>query len=315
MGERARALISHDSCYFCGKDGYIFDNLALSGTGASAPVIIGYRHEGWPGIPHGAVGMIALLELADHLDGWMSRCPWKADFRFGGDPIGIGSRVTISAEIADGACRGSVHPDFCMRAYLEGKIHRSPPGEFEEAAARIDALMGRPVRSRNSFSIPFFSERIIFCEGHQPENCTRVFEIRETDTGGYLTSLFSATGGPMRCDTMNRHGDAVHPGVLAAMLDETLGWAGFMHVWQGGVTVDFSVIFAGEVRPDEHIYSVGACTGVRGPHRKKLVECEGAIIALRGGREVLIGYARGRWLTTAEFKERMLRYIDAGAEK
>jgi acyl-coenzyme A thioesterase PaaI-like protein len=312
-GEQGNAVNRHDSCYFCGRNGFLFGEPVLSGTAASAQMVIEQRHEGWPGIPHGGVGIISLIELADHLDGWMSRYPWRADFRFGGDPIGIGSRVTVTAARAGDECRGRMSPEECRHDYLTGIVRASSDAEFKDAADRISALLAGPVRTSNTFSIPLFSERILFNQAGQGKNSHRFFEIRETAVRtGYLAAMCGEGMRRMRCDELNRSGGAVHPGVLAAMLDETLGWAGFVHAWQGGLTVEFSAIFADEVRPDERIYTVGRCIGMRGPHRKKLVECEGAVIALRGDREVPVIYARGRWLTTTEFKDRMLRHISTG---
>jgi len=312
-GDPGNTVNRHDSCYFCGKNGFLFEGPELTGATASARMVVERRHEGWPGIPHGGVGIISLMELADHLDGWMSRHPWRADFRFGGDPIGIGSRVSVTAAGAGDECRGRMSPDNCRHDYLTGVVRASSGGEFNEAAGRISTLLARPVSARNTFSIPLFSEKILFaCEG-QGRNSRRFFEIRETEGGpSYLAAMCGEGMGRMRCDELNRSGDVVHPGVLAAMLDETLGWAGFVHAWQGGLTVEFQAIFARAVRPDERIYTVGVCTGMRGSHRKKLVECEGAVIALSGEGEVPVIYARGRWLTTTEFKDRMLRHLSAG---
>ena len=58
----------HADCYFCGPGGYLFSDWKHTDTGVRARMKIERRHEGWPDIPHGGVGMTSIIELADLAD-------------------------------------------------------------------------------------------------------------------------------------------------------------------------------------------------------------------------------------------------------
>jgi hypothetical protein len=80
------------------------------------------RHEGWPDIPHGGVGMTSIIELADLADPSLFDQEWRADFRFGGDRLGVGDDVTVEILMADGVwrapctARGAVIPICALRS-------------------------------------------------------------------------------------------------------------------------------------------------------------------------------------------------------
>ncbi len=301
----------HEECYFCGPRGYLFNGWERTPAGGRAVVKIDSRHEGWPGIPHGGVGMTSIIELADLADQSVFEQEWSADFRFGGDRLGVGDEVVVEIAGADGLWDGSIagpgggHP--YLRAAVRAVSGGLAPGERES----MEALLAEPVKTESSFTIPVFSDKIIFRDRYQSLHTRRVFEFRETMAGRiYTECLHEGESGSMQCTEMNTISPSrVHPGAIIAILDETLAWAGFLTVWQGGVTVDLSVHFAGPVFLDDRIFSVGFCTGVKGRHRRKLASCSGGIYAVRGNRFVPIVTARGRWLTDPEYKEKMLGYI------
>ncbi len=302
---------SHRECYYCGADGYLFHEACPYSEGLEASFVIERRHEGWPGIPHGGVGMTSIVELADLLGATSARFPWKADFRFGGERIMMSESVRAILKREGDSYRGIVKKNGNGQPYLIGTITHRPEGELDDACDSLSRLLNRPVRQKTSFSIPVFSDRIIFQKEFQSRHTQRLFEIRDTKDGQtYLVSYHGGLNKFMRCTDMNAIGrDLVHPGALITMLDETLGWAGFSAVWQGGVTVNLSVYFREPVLLHDAIIAVGQCSGVGGRFRRKMVRCTGGIFAKRGGRRVLLVYAQGRWLTNPDFKDKMLRYI------
>jgi acyl-coenzyme A thioesterase PaaI-like protein len=255
--------------------------------------------------------MTAFMELADMMEGALQKYPLRTDFRFGGDAIAISDEIGVSIQSRDGVLRGELAKLQGKAPYLHASLRPASALELEEEGASLLELIKKPVRLRNSFVIPFFSERIIFKKEFQSAGIQRIFEINETSDGeSYMVCHHRGANGILACEEMNTLGaDRVHPGALLALLDETLGWAGFLEVWQGGVTVNLSAAFVRPVGVLERIIAVGVCAGFKGRHRKKIVCCRGGIFALAGGDVSPLVYASGRWLTDPEYKRKMLRYI------
>ena len=104
-------------------------------------------------------------------------------------------------------------------------------------------------------------------------------------------------------------GDQVHPGVLITLLDETMGWAGFLSAWQGGVTVILDVNLFKPVSADDSFIICGMCNSISGSAQRKLVHVTGAVFTELDEGYELSGYARGKWLTLPGYKEKMTRYL------
>ncbi len=301
----------HRDCYYCGPDGYLFNGDIRCGDSMETSMVIDHRHEGWPGIPHGGVGMTSFIELADIMDGALDEYPWRADFRLGGDTIEIKDDVRIRISRAKSIYIGEIRKKGGAAPYLCGTLERRTFPALEKEMGMILGLLQKPVRVKSSFIIPVFSDMIIFRKQFQSSRLNRTFEMRETAEGGtYMVSLHGDARGLMCCDEMNTiHEDRVHPGALVTILDETLGWAGFLSVWQGGVTVNLSAYFMRPVCAGDYIFSAGLCSAVKGSYRRKIVSCSGGIFIVRGDEIIPAVFASGRWLTEPEYKERMLRYI------
>lgn len=301
----------HVDCYFCGPGGFLFSDWERTGDGVRTRMKIERRHEGWPGIPHGGVGMTSIIELADLADPSLFDQEWRADFRFGGDRLGVGDEVTAEIAGDEGLWDGSIYRPGGDHPYLRASLCKVTGGLARDEREMMEALLAEPVKTESSFTIPVFSDRIIFRKRFQSLHTRRVFEFRETRTGRiYTECLHEGESGSMQCTEMNTISQSrVHPGAIIAIMDETLAWAGFLTVWQGGVTVELSVHFAGPVFLDDRIFSVGFCSGVKGRHRRKIVSCGGGVFAVRGSRFVPIVTVSGRWLTDPEYKEKMLGYI------
>jgi len=301
----------HRDCYFCGPEGYLLSGDLHPGDEMETSMIIDHRHEGWPGIPHGGVGMTSFIEMADLMHGALDDYPWRVDFRLGGDTIEIRDEVVIKISRDNGIYNGEIRKKSGNQPYLCGTLeHRAFPS-IEREMESILGMLNKPVKVKSSFIIPVFSNMIIFKKQYQSSQISRSFELRETGDGlTYMVCFYGAAPGLMHCSEMNTiHGSHVHPGALTTLLDETLGWAGFLSVWQGGVTVNLSAYFLQAVRAGDRIFTVGFCTGVKGSYRRKIAACTGGIFIVRGDEIIPAVYSTGRWLTEPEYKEKMLRYI------
>lgn len=303
----------HGNRYFCGAEGYLFSGYVQSGTEISADIVIGPQHQGWPDIPHGGVGMTAVLELSHLLDAGSLDFPFIATYRFGGDRLFIndGVRMTVSAD--DGLMRGSIMKKGGVQPYMTFVTENGLPPDAGEHASSLWELARRPVINRSAFIMPNFSNRLIYGPHHQWANRRREFCYQEADTGTmYMSCVIpgteeSASEAGVNCLTPG----SVHPGVIATVLDETLAWSGFFASWQGGVTTDLTISFLKPMNPAGRFFTIGRCDTIYGAFSRKLVSCSGGVFMKCNGMSGLVATAAGRWLTRPEYKDEMLRYFRA----
>lgn len=302
----------HRECCFCGEDGLILSNFRIADNGIEAELVVDVRHEGWPGIPHGGIAMTSMIELADLFDNLTGVYPIRAEFRFGGDRIHLGDEVLLSVTKEYEGYRGEINKRYGKQPYLKSMIDHHPMEECEKELMFMQNMLEEPFKSSNSFTVPDFVNRIIFQRAFQPVHRYRVFEFRELSDGKIcMLCFFRNSEGMIHNGEFNLISDTqVHPGAVITVLDETLGWSGFFTVWQGGVTVNLMTYFIRPVKPDETIFSIGICDSVYGSHRRKIVCCSGGIFSIRDDTVEPIAYARGKWLTKPEFKERMLKHLE-----
>ena len=85
------------------------------GDKARADVLMDLRAEGWVGLPHGGIGMAAIVELGSCLDspGDIIPHPFTVDYRLGGSRLRVGDMVCIEAVRAQGGITGKIVPEGC----------------------------------------------------------------------------------------------------------------------------------------------------------------------------------------------------------
>jgi acyl-coenzyme A thioesterase PaaI-like protein len=301
----------HDHCSFCGEQGLIIHDYQVNRGSIRTEITIDHRHEGWPGIPHGGIAMTALVELADLLDQVTGEYPMQTNFRFGGDKLILGDRISISLTNINESYRGEINKISGVLPYMTGTLVHRYEQKYEEELSALERLIKRPYTSKNIFTIPDFVHRILFKREFQYLHRSREFEFRELPDGRmYMLCFFKNSRGEIQQGELNLISEEqVHPGALLTMLDETLAWSGFLRVWQGGVTVSLMSYFLRPVNPHEQIFSMGICDSVRGSHRRKMITCSGGIFSVTEKRIEPVVFARGKWLTKPEFKDEMIRFL------
>jgi hypothetical protein len=102
----------------------------------------------------------------------------------------------------------------------------------------------------------------------------------------------------------------MHPGVLAAILDETMGWGGFIRARQGGMTVKLDVDFLRPAERGEKMLCLGTCSGTRGKKATRLFwYSEGGILPM-GERDLPpIVRAKGQWLAMPALTDEMRKHL------
>jgi hypothetical protein len=81
-------------------------------TCVRAPLIMDVHLEGWIGIPHGGVGMGAIMELVTILGNYPERedlrNPLSADFRMGGARVSTGDAVNVKVSPTESGAEGII---------------------------------------------------------------------------------------------------------------------------------------------------------------------------------------------------------------
>lgn len=95
------------------------------GRRVSVDVFVDRRMEGWIGIPHGGIGMGAVVELASRLDNHpvddRALYPLSMEFRMGGSSLRVGDTVTMEANATDGG------PPERFSSVARGRLTCRPP--------------------------------------------------------------------------------------------------------------------------------------------------------------------------------------------
>lgn len=301
----------HKGCYFCNSDSFLFSDYSVDRDCIHAEMNIEIHHQGWPGIPHGGVGMTSLIELADLLHSDTLQYPLLASFRFGGERLFIGDSVALEMERRGNMFTGVIKKKSGGSPYLTCTIESPASCMYENEMECLRDLIGKPVVSSSPLVMPNFASRIVYTREAQPHHKYRTFKFKEIDNERvYMKCSISDSLENVCGSDINRlDGDQLHPGALVTILDETLGWAGFFAAWQGGVTVNISTYFLRPARPGEKIFSVGACESSYGSYSRKIVTSSGGIFARGEGEPEIIAYSTGKWLTRPEYKDKMLKYM------
>ena len=87
-----------------------------------AGLLMDLRTEGWVGIPHGGIGMGAIMELAMMLGNYPqnteSLYPLSAHFRMGGPSVKIGDRLIVEVSEEEGGAGGIISAELGIPLHM-----------------------------------------------------------------------------------------------------------------------------------------------------------------------------------------------------
>ncbi|MCX7635879.1 MAG: hotdog fold thioesterase, partial [Syntrophales bacterium] len=270
------------------------------------------RLEGWLGIPHGGVAMGAVTEGAALLRAAAGLVdipyPFTASFRWGGPRLRTGDAVTIRLSPGEGSLEGTVTPLGSQVPYLTAALAFAPSeldttGEVPLPAVPFSALEG------DLTPLPYYRNCFVCgVSRHAPGLRRQFFWLDTPQTGPWAVAPAGLTTADQDSFFLflDRHG-MVHPLALLALLDETLGWGGFMLASQGGGTVRLHYRFYRPIGPAEKIVVFGRGERVRGntPARMLFWAAGTAAVLGRGGRYEPVVTASGQWMVLPELTEQM----------
>jgi hypothetical protein len=280
---------------------------------------MGSHFEGWVGIPHGGIGMGAVTDLALTLaDESLLRpeeiafgFPFAADFRLGGSSARIGDTAHLDVHLSDGFIKGTVQVTRdglqlnsfpYITALIRPRINEVPDRNYftpfiEAFAAHQNRLTPLP-SYKNCF--------VCGIERRYP-GLMRRFGFLDCEEGKFVFSLIGLEEGDGDAFYQFKRNGYIHPLPFIALIDEILGWAGFMLSASGGVTVRISYSFYRAVQAGEKIVVFGRGHRIRGSSSSRLMFwASGGAFVVRGrGDFEPVAVSSGQYMGVADLTEQM----------
>jgi len=306
-------ISGHEACFICRQRNWFAPPPAVGPEKMTAGLEFALEHEGWQGIPHGGTAMSSLLDFADHAwnhyRGENLAYPLAAAFRFG-DSVRIGDRMELEAvENEEGS-------GLLLKMFRPGaeKIYLAAELEPAVACRQVD------------FAYPEPDRLLAAGPGHQPlevyDNCFVCGRKRQAP--GLERRFFRSGEGFDPAVVMVRFGDArdrarglarnfqqaegrLHPGILATLLDELLGWSGILSGDLYGFTVRFRLTINFLPGIDDELFGISPAPPVKGRGERRFYYPKGVLYRLReNGAPEAVAVAEGQWLARDELRRQFI---------
>ena len=301
--------------FFFGPSGVI-----RSGHVSRANLAFDARTQGWVGIPHGGIGMGAIAELATTLDSYpadgASRYPMTLEYRLGGCPARIGDLASVEVSSCDGQIEGKIsiglNPSPYMTAAIRYGVEDQEGKELFSSFFPGDAAGllpgGTAGLSKDWMPLPRYRDCFVCGTERVYAGLKRTFHLWEAALPGRI--IIAPVGdGADDLDTFCRFqtDGIIHPLAFLALLDETVGWGGFMLSGSGGVTVRIRFTFYRDIKAGERVLVFGRGDKVRGKAASRLLYwgSGGAAVVHENGRLEPVIAVSGQFLGVPELTEQM----------
>ncbi len=308
------AAKGHEACFICREWDWFNPPPAVDMEGQVLRTGLRFTsaQEGWQGIPHGGTAMSALLDFADyaglHRRGENLAYPLAATFRFG-DSARVGDRMELEAGFSDsGLLALKMRRPGRDKIYLQAELETAvapgladfphpDPGLLLASGSRHEPLgiydncfvCGRKRR------VPGLERRFFrSCETFAPAVVMVRFGDARDRARGLARNFQQAEG-------------RLHPGILATLLDELLGWSGVLSGNLYGFTVRFQLTVNFLPGLEDELFGVSPAPPVRGRGERCFYYPQGVLYRRReGGVFEVAAAARGQWLARDELRRQFL---------
>lgn len=306
--------VGHEACFVC-REKFCFSAIHDCPSGVETEMVFGSGHEGWEGIPHGGVAMAALLDLADHcwlrVKGVNLSYPITVEWRFA-DAVAIGDKVHLKAKVvAEDTINLSMQRQDSAKIYLlaELKVEAEfPEIDFSLVDPQILLQNGGRHQALAVYDNCFVCGR----KRQQPGLQRRFFKAVNTDS--QVESDYSAVivhFGEAQANvnvrlaaSFQQAPDQLHPGVLAALLDELCGWSGVLAGDLYGYTVRFKLNIKRLPSINDEFFGLSPAPKVRGRGVRQFYFPTGALYQKKSdGRLEVIASASGQWLAREQLRQ------------
>ena len=297
----------HEACFVC-RDNFCFSSIENCDQGVETKMLFSLDHEGWQGIPHGGVAMSALLDLADHcwlrIKGENLRYPLEIDWRFA-DTVTIGDEMNLKAVVKD---ENSLL--LSMRRQGSDKIYLSAEVKVVTEIAGVDFPLLEPellIENRTKHEALAVYDNCFVCglKRQKPGLQRRFFRLGASlsELPAVVVRFGGGIEGSQLASSFQQAKGVLHPGVLAALLDELCGWSGILAGDLYGYTVRFKLQLNRLPVLGDELFGVSPTPLVRGRGARKFYHPKGALYQKNAdGSLEVVAVATGQWLAREELR-------------
>jgi hypothetical protein len=255
--------------------------------------------------------MGALVELAAALGKGAPVYPFTAEFRMGGARPGIEEAVRAEVVAAEGGVKGTISLGPGKPPYMEAvlKEGEGDPDKKERLASWLPASY-REIQDR-LIPLPFYRNCFVCGRQRRAPGLERRFYVLDAGEPDKRSRIVVSPVGLDPRDEESfylfRRNQSLHPLAFLALLDEAMGWGGFLTAATGAVTVRIDFHFYRAVSASERLIVFGRGERARGKAGYRLMFwASGGAAALRedGTFETVIA-AAGQWYGLPELTAQM----------
>ena len=278
--------------------------------GVRSEIAMDLRTEGWIGIPHGGISMGAVVDLFESLHeghGGNQGLPYPITLnaRMGGSRLRTGETVEIAVTPEGEGAKAIVSVQGSALPYLEADISKGPERSTPETVACLPSSLNRMEGALQA--LPYYRNCFVCGVDRLYPGMKRTFQFFDAaPQGGIVVSLVGLNAADR--DTVHRfeRSGRIHPIVLLALVDETLGWAGFMNYASGAVTVRMGATLHRSIDVADKLMVFARGEKVRGTGSRMFFWASGgaAVIGKAGAFEVVMT-ATGQFLGVPALTEQM----------
>ena len=297
--------------FLFGTSGIVKDGQCLRSV-----LVLDDKTQGWVGIAHGGIAMGAMADLAFALrgeaDGPFGPYPFSIDYRMGGASAHLGDTLQIELTATEGGARGLMGKDPNEAPYLSAtfRFAHADPSQREIFQSYL------PTHSSDMEKrmIPLPSYRNCFVCGIARRElglARRFYVLDAPDQQKIVASPIGCAGDGGEAFYRFQRCGRLHPLPLLALLDEIIGWGGFLLAASGGVTVKASYTFYRDIQVGERLWVFGRGEKVRGNAASRLLFwASGGTAAVRSdGTLEPVVVASGQYLGVSALTEQMKREL------
>jgi hypothetical protein len=304
----------------CDRDDFVrsflFGKEAIVREGKSlrSLLVMDDKTQGWVGIPHGGIAMGAMADLAfGETSGFpFGPYPYTIEYRMGGASARLGDRLQVALTQEEGGATGVMVNDPAAPPYLSAAFGfgQADPSQREIFRSYLPASVGEMEKGM----IPLPSYKHCFVCGvarSEPGLGRRFYVLDEGEQPRRVASPVGCAGDGGEAFYRFQRCGWLHPLPLLALLDEIIGWGGFLLAASGGVTVKASYAFYRDIRVGEPLWVFGRGERFRGSAASRLLFwASGGVAAVRSdGSLEPVAVASGQYLGVGDLTEQMRREL------
>jgi hypothetical protein len=257
--------------------------------------------------------MGAIMELVTMLGNYPQDAghlyPLAVDFRMGGSSVKIGDRLIVKVSEAEGGAAGIISATPDSLPYISASIRYRDAGSHNRDLF-ASYIPGRISDSENKLMpLPHYKNCFVCGVERTYPGLKRRFHFLDSNDSSrkIVVSTVGLDGRDSEAFYLFQRNNIIHPMASLALLDETMGWGGFMASGSGAVTVRISYTIYRDIRVGERIVAFGRCDKMRGSAGSRLLfwASGGAAAVNKDGIFETVIASSGQWLGVPELTRQM----------